>query len=112
MTVTESSPDSAKLAYLCAWQSLNHNSHRFMNFNPGGQPICIDSGASCSISNNKLDFTELEPTTNTVLCGITSGLQVEGRGTLKWSLTFDSGDEVDLFSPNVSSKSTTAHPTN
>jgi hypothetical protein len=68
-----------------------------MNFNPGGQPICIDSGASCSISNNKLDFIELNPTPNTILRGISSGLQVEGKGTLKWSITSDSGDEVDLF---------------
>jgi hypothetical protein len=68
-----------------------------MNFIPGGHPICVDSGASCSISTNKFDFIEFTPTTNTVLCGITSGLQIEGKGTLHWTITNDSSDEIDLY---------------
>jgi hypothetical protein len=95
--ITKLSSNSDKLAYLCAWQSLNLNSHRFMNFNPGGHPICVVSGAPCSISTNKFDFIEFTPTTNTVLCGITSGLQIEGKGTLRWTITNDSGDEIDLY---------------
>jgi hypothetical protein len=68
-----------------------------MNFNPGGHPICIDSGASCSISKNKSDSIEFTPTANTILRGITSGLQIEGKGTLCWTITNDNGDEIDLY---------------
>jgi hypothetical protein len=68
-----------------------------MNFNPGGHPICIDSGASCSISNNKLDFMNLTPTSNPVLHGISSGLTIEGKCTLHWFITNNTGDEIDLY---------------
>jgi hypothetical protein len=67
---------SLKLSYLCAWQPLHKHSHRLMSFNPGGQPICINLGTTCSISNIKADFTDLQPTSNTVLHGITSGLDM------------------------------------
>jgi hypothetical protein len=67
-----------------------------MNFNPGGHPICIDSGASSTISNNKQDFITFHPTKNSVLHGITSGLSIEGKGTVLWSITNDNGDEIDL----------------
>jgi hypothetical protein len=77
--ISESSPNSSKLSYLCAWQSLHKESHRLMNFNAGGQPICIDSGATCSISNNKNDFVDFSPTSNTVLHGISSGLTIIGK---------------------------------
>jgi hypothetical protein len=103
-TISETSSNSSKLSYLCAWQSLHKNSHRLMNFNPGGKPICIDSGATCAISNNKSDFTDLASTLNTVLHGITSGLNIEGKGTLCWSITNDSGDEIDLYIRDATNK--------
>lgn len=96
-TISESSSNHSKLSYLCAWQSLHKTSHCLMNFNPGGKPICIDSGATCSISNNKSNFTDFSPTSNTILYGITSGLNIEGKGTLHLSITNDFGDDIDLF---------------
>jgi hypothetical protein len=40
-TVSESSPNSMKFSYLCAWQSLHKDSHCLLNFNPGGQPFVL-----------------------------------------------------------------------
>jgi hypothetical protein len=94
--ILESSPNSSKLSYLCAWQSLHKENHRLMNFNPGRQPICIDSGATCSISNNKNDFIDFTPTSNTVLHGISSGLNIVGKGSLRWPITNDNGNVIDL----------------
>jgi hypothetical protein len=68
-----------------------------MNFNPGGHPICIDSGASCSISNTKEHFTDFQSTNDGILHGISSGLSIAGKGTLRWSITVDNGDEVKLY---------------
>jgi hypothetical protein len=53
-----------------------------MDFSPGGAPICVDTGASCCISNNKNDFVSLNQSTHSTLRGISSGLSVEGSGTL------------------------------
>jgi hypothetical protein len=50
---------------------------------------------SC-ISNNKLDFIELSPMSNTVLKGIGRGLHIAGTGNLWWNITDDSGDEISL----------------
>jgi len=55
------STESSKLAYLYAWQCAQASSTKLMNFSPRGTPICIDTGASCFISNNKADFLHLEP---------------------------------------------------
>jgi hypothetical protein len=44
-----------------------------------------------------LDFVDLTPTSTTVLHGITSGLAIEGKGTLRWSIMNDAGDEIDLY---------------
>jgi hypothetical protein len=88
--------NSSKLAYLNAWQSTQNTNIRMMNFSPGGHPICIDTGASSCISNNKSDFLDLQPTSNNVLNGIGSGLHIEGIGTLCWKLTTDNGDEISL----------------
>jgi len=71
-----------------------------MNFSPGGQPICIDSGASCCISNNRKDFVSFSPSSNSVLNGIANGLQKEGTGTLYWKIFNDNGDEVMLHIHN------------
>jgi hypothetical protein len=64
--------DISSLAYLSAWQSTLSSSSRIMNFSPGGLPVCIDTGASSCISNNKSDFLDLLPTSSTVLKGMWS----------------------------------------
>jgi hypothetical protein len=67
-----------------------------MNFSPGGNPICIDTGASSCILNNKSDFIDIKPKSNTVLKGIGSGLHIAGTGTLCWKIVDDIGDKVSL----------------
>jgi hypothetical protein len=94
------STNADKLSYLCAWNSIQHSSKVMMNFNPGGKAVCIDSGASSCISNDRNDFIHLEPSANTVLKGISSGLQIEGTGTLRWKITNDIGNEVTLYVHN------------
>jgi len=65
-----------KLAYLSAWSSLHdHSKLHLMNFSPGGKLICIDSGATCCISNNHQDFITFSPSKNSVLNGIANGLK-------------------------------------
>lgn len=64
------------------------------------QPICIDTGASTRISNRKEDFINLTSTSNTVLKGISSGLQIEGSGTVCWNITTDDGNDISLHIHN------------
>jgi hypothetical protein len=68
-----------------------------MAFSPHAKPICIDSGASMSVSNNKDDFVDLRPIHNQHLSGIATGLPIASIGTIKWPLMTDSGKEVDLY---------------
>jgi hypothetical protein len=98
--INEFSTDSEKLSYLCAWNSIQQSSQSFMNFNPGGMPICIDTGASCCISNDKNDFINLSPSSDTVLKGISSGLRIDGSGMICWKITNDLGNEVSLHIHN------------
>jgi hypothetical protein len=63
--------------------------------------ICIDTGASCCISNCKDDFITFAPSSSTVLKGIGSGLNIIGTGTIKWSIINDNGDEVTLHLHNI-----------
>jgi hypothetical protein len=58
--------------------------------------ICIDTGASCCISNNKADFLTFAPSSSSVLKGIGSGLKIEGTGTIKWTIVSDDGDEITI----------------
>jgi hypothetical protein len=67
-----------------------------MDFSPVSEPICIDTGSSCCISNNKNDFISLSTSPHCTLRGISSGLSVEGSGTLQWVITNDAGDDVIL----------------
>jgi hypothetical protein len=73
---------SSPLAYLHAWQSTNVSHVKIMNFLPGGHPICIDTGASSCISNCRSNFINLQPSIDTALKGIGSGLHIEGTGTI------------------------------
>jgi hypothetical protein len=92
--------ESDKLSFLTAWQSTTATSVRLMKFS-NDQAICIDTGASVCISNRKSDFINFTPhDSSSVLKGITSGLQIHGTGTLKWSILTDDGDEVTLYLHN------------
>jgi hypothetical protein len=65
-----------KLCYLHAWQSSNSSAMKLLCFS-SNQSICIDTGASCCISNNKEDFVNFTPSpTPAVLHGILSGLRI------------------------------------
>ncbi len=98
-SISVNSTDQQKLCYLMAWQSTNASTSKLMKFS-SEKALCIDSGASCCISNDKLDFTTLTTTESSVLHGITSGLQIEGVDTIKWTLKDDSGHDITIFLPN------------
>jgi hypothetical protein len=78
---------------------MSNNNMKLMKFS-NEQPICIDTGASCCISNQKHDFLTFAPSSSTVLKGIGSGLSIAGTGTIKWKILNDSGDEVTLHLHN------------
>jgi hypothetical protein len=67
-----------------------------IQFSVNAKPICIDSGASLTVSNNKDDFLCLRPITDQHLSGIATGLPISGIGTLKWTVLTDSGVAVAL----------------
>jgi hypothetical protein len=67
---------------------------------PGGRPICIDTGATICISNNKADLIDFTPVSNTVVKGISSGLSIEGCGTICWEKKDDLGNEINLLIHN------------
>ena len=80
-------------------QSTNASTSKLVKFS-SKKALCIDSGASCCISNDKLNFTSFTTMESSVLHGITSGLQIEGVGTIKWTLQDDSGHDITIFLPN------------
>jgi hypothetical protein len=83
-----------------AWQSTMNTNTKLMRFS-SEQAICIDTGASCSISNNISDFITFAPSSqSTVLKGISSGLSILGTGTIQWTILNDDGDEVTLHIHN------------
>jgi hypothetical protein len=95
-TATELNTNTEKLCYLNTWQSSNAATTRFLCFS-SDHPVCIDTGASCCISNNKSDFTHFKESTSSVLHGISSGLSIHGTGTIKWSINDDNGDKIILY---------------
>ncbi len=94
--IDSSSTDFEKLCYLSAWHTTMNNNSRLMNFSPGGNAICVDTGATCCISNNKADFIDFTSSHNKVLHGIGTGLSIEGSGTLQWCILDDLGNEIIL----------------
>jgi hypothetical protein len=95
LPITPLSPNYEKLCYLTAWQSAQAFTARLWKFFSEGA-ICIDSGASCCISNKKADFLTFAPSTSTILQGISSGLKIAGTGTLKWTILNDGGNEITI----------------
>jgi hypothetical protein len=81
---------------LSAWQSTNSKAPIIMDYAPGSKAICIDTGASLCISNDKRDFITYHQVTNQIISGISSGLKIEGRGTLRWLIRDDLGNDVIL----------------
>jgi hypothetical protein len=97
--VNEISTNHQKLCFLSAWQSTAAYNSRLMKFSDD-HAICIDTGASCCISNCKDDLIPFAPSSSTILKGISGGLSINGTGTLKWNILDDNGDEVALYIHN------------
>ena len=73
-----------------------------MDFCPiGGTPICIDTGASTCLSNNKNDFIKIYPIIGMKIKGIGNSLTVKVSGTLTWLIVDDSGTFVHLTVHNA-----------
>jgi hypothetical protein len=85
-----------KCCYLSAYVS-GPSCARPIPFSPTATPICIDSGASLSMSNSREDFVNIQPVADKSLSGISTGLPIAGIGTIKWALMTDSGVKVDLY---------------
>jgi hypothetical protein len=80
--IDSSSTNDDKLCYLSAWHTTMNDNSSLMNFSPCSNAICVDTGATCCISNNKADFIDFTSSHNKVLHGIGTGLSIEGSGTL------------------------------
>jgi hypothetical protein len=93
--VTPPLSSSAKRAFLCALQS-GAVGKLPIPFAVGSASICVDTGASASISNCRDDFVSLKPITNLNLKGIATGLPIAGIGTLNWNISTDSGSIIAL----------------
>jgi hypothetical protein len=68
------------------------------SFDPSIERICIDTGASASISTKRQNFIQLHPVTNLKINGFGAGLPVKGFGILKWSICDDKNNDIDLYS--------------
>ena len=86
--------NATKLSMLSAWQSANARSPIYMDYAPGSKAICIDTGASSCISNDRNDFISLEKVQNQTISGIGSGLDIAGYGTLQWRINDDDGNTI------------------
>jgi hypothetical protein len=71
-------------------------------FDSDSIPIIVDSGATETLSNSKHDFVSYTPyTTPRMVTGITSGLSLEGHGTISWQVVNDLGIVVPLIIHNA-----------
>lgn len=98
-SINKFSSNRQKLCSLTAWQSMSSSTSHLMIFFDE-RAICINTGASCWISNSKEDFFTFAPSSSSVLQGIGSGLSIAGSGTIKWCILNDIGDQVDLHLHN------------
>jgi hypothetical protein len=103
-----SSDENAKLlAYLTALISADIKKKGKAVFDPGGEYVCVDTGASSTIWILIKDFISLEKIDNIMINGIASGLKAEGVGVLKFTImdteenTLDSIIRDALYVPNV-----------
>ena len=71
-------------------------------FDSDSVPIIVDSGASVSLTHSMQDFISYEVYANpTMVTGITSGLQIQGQGTIAWHVVNDHGHVVPIIVRNV-----------
>ena len=72
--------------------------NKIENFDTDSVKIIIDTGASSCATNDKADFVPgtFRPMSGLVVSGISSGLVAEGYGTVRWHLTTDSDEVVEL----------------
>ena len=71
-------------------------------FDSDSIPIIVDSGATVTLSNSKHDFVSYTPyTTPRMVTGITSGLSLEGHGTISWQVVNDLGIAVPFIIHNA-----------
>ena len=60
--------------------------------------VILDSGCTCAISFDKNDFVgPIRPVQNVQLQGISSGLQVQGVGQVKWTFLNEFHQRIDVF---------------
>ena len=83
------------LAFLCTWQ-IEGGQGIPINFDSDSYTICIDTGASCCISNDHSHFVLLDPIENVKVTGIASGLTVKGMGIVKWTFMDDSSQVIEV----------------
>jgi hypothetical protein len=89
--------NAKKFAMLSAWQTTNERISTIMDYTTGSKAICIDTGASTCISNDKRDFVTLTTVTDQTISGIGSGLAVQGRSTLLWTISDNDGNKIKLY---------------
>ena len=74
--------------------------------------VLLNSGTSCAVSNNELDFEYIQPIQNLELKGIVSGLKVEGIGHVIWTFLDEFGNNTPIclmsLCPRCSSSSPSA----
>jgi hypothetical protein len=71
-------------------------------FTPNEAHIVVDTGASITITNCKLDFTTtVDPVQPATLKGIASGLSIKGIGDVWYSFLNDDGTMQDILLHNV-----------
>ena len=70
------------LSFLWAWQSEGGQGIP-SNFDSDSYPICIDTGASCCISNDCSHFLHLDPIGSVKVTRIALGLAMKGMGIVK-----------------------------
>jgi hypothetical protein len=93
-----SSDENAKLlAYLTALISADIKNKGKAVFDPGGEYVCVDTGASSTIWNFLKDFISLEKIDNLMINGIASGLKVEGVGVLKFTIMDTEENTLDVI---------------
>jgi len=84
-TILPTSSNHDQLCHFFGWQSTNASTSRHMKFS-SDKALCIDSGASCCISNNKDDFISFSTTQSSVVHGISSCLTIAGTATCRSSI--------------------------
>ena len=58
--------------------------------------VLLNSGTSCAVSNNELDFEYIQPIQDLELKGIVSGLKVEGIGHVIWTFLDEFGNNTPI----------------